>query len=79
MMGTNKKESLQVSMIPFHLCVPLLYEVGSRMNIRTITDKFPHKINICFVYLSHKDFNQKQKKQFSGPLVFAGGFCIFKY
>lgn len=65
-------------MIPFHLCVPLLYEVSSRMNIRTITDKFPHKVNICFVHLMHKELSQKHRKCVSGPLGLASSFCVFK-
>lgn len=67
-------ESSQIILIPFHLGVPLLYEVCSRMNIRTITDKFPHKINICFVHLLHKDFNQKQTEDVSVFFFFNGGF-----
>lgn len=44
--------------LPFHLHVSLLDEIGSWVNIRTISNQFPQKIDVCFVHL--RDHDKKQ-------------------
>lgn len=43
-------------MLPFHLRVSLLNEIGSWVNFRSILNQFPQKVNVCFVYL--QDHNE---------------------
>lgn len=56
---------------PFHLCVAILDEVGSRVNIRTIANQLPQKLYIGFVHLEQWNSNFRLFKVWygSGDLV----------
>lgn len=47
-----------VKALPFHLRVSLLNEIGSWVNFRAISNQFPQKVDVCFVYL--EDHNVRE-------------------
>ena len=49
-----------VKALPFHLRMSLLNEIGSWVNFRTISNQFPQKADVCFVYLEDDNVRQNE-------------------